>query len=109
MLFAVPISFVLRLADGRPVTLPDPGSGTFDAAGDFDGELCRSRDALEVLSGAMTHERRSYFGSRWVTMSPGERWKTTNLYPIEVGASKRARLPGRGKAAGSRETMRNDA
>jgi len=57
----------------------------------------------------MTHEMRSYFGSMWVTMSPGGRWKTTNLYPIEVCASKRARLPGRGKAAGSRETMRNDA
>jgi hypothetical protein len=47
------IDFVLRLADGTsPVTLPDPGSGTFDAAGDFDGVLFRSSDPLEVLSRA---------------------------------------------------------
>ena len=47
------IDFVLRLADGTsPVTLPDPGSGTFTAAGDFDGVLFRSSDALEVLGRA---------------------------------------------------------
>jgi hypothetical protein len=47
------MDFVLRLADGTsPVTLPDPGSGTFDAAGGFDGVLFISSDALEVLSGA---------------------------------------------------------
>jgi hypothetical protein len=47
------IDFVLRLADGTsPVTLPDPGSGTFDAAGDFDGVLFRSCDPVEVLSRA---------------------------------------------------------
>jgi hypothetical protein len=49
----MPIDFVLSLADGTsPVTLPDPGSGTFDAAGDFDDVLFRSSDALEVLSKA---------------------------------------------------------
>jgi len=47
------MDFVLRLADGTsPVTLPDPGSGTFTAAGDFDGVLFISSDALEVLSRA---------------------------------------------------------
>jgi hypothetical protein len=44
------VAFVLRLADGAsPVALPDPGSGTFTAAGNFDGVLFGSSDALEVL------------------------------------------------------------
>lgn len=47
----MPIHFVLRLADGiSPVILPDPGSGTFNAAGDFDGVLFGSSNLLEVLS-----------------------------------------------------------
>ena len=47
------VDFVLRLADGTsPVALPDPGSGTFNAAGDFDCVLFRSSGALEVLSRA---------------------------------------------------------
>lgn len=45
------VDFVLRLADGTsPVTLPDPGSGTFNAAGGFDDVLFRPGEALEVLS-----------------------------------------------------------
>jgi len=52
----MPIDFVLRLADGTsPVTLQDPGSGTFNAAGDFDGVLFTSSNALEVLSKADAH------------------------------------------------------
>ena len=48
------VDFVLRLADGTsPVTLPDPGSGTFNAAGDFDDVLFfASPNALEVLGRA---------------------------------------------------------
>ena len=42
--------FVLRLADGAsPETLPDPGSGTFNAASDFDDVLFTSSRVLEVL------------------------------------------------------------
>jgi hypothetical protein len=48
------VDFVLRLADGTSrVTLPDPGSGTFDAAGGFEDVLFREGDdELEVLSRA---------------------------------------------------------
>jgi hypothetical protein len=47
------VRFFLRLPHSiGDISLPDPSSGTFDAAGDFDDLLRSSHDALEVLSRA---------------------------------------------------------
>lgn len=45
----VGVVFQLFSSQGKQVTLPDPSSGTFDAAGDFDGVLRWTDDPLEVL------------------------------------------------------------